>query len=568
MAGLSALSVFLKIALRNVWRARRRSVATFLTLGLCVGLSVVTLGLARGISRQLARSVVEMRTGHLQAAPRDAGSETFAMPPLPPSIRERWVVSPRLYLLGMASSRRPVLVRFSPPFPLGYELRRGRPPASACEVVADANGDGWVGVQLESSLKNCPLLTVTGSLDFAMEPAGAPPRIFAPPDAVRELAGIEGDGSTDSFAMPEISGGSPSDDDIDDLLPLEESPPQKPRGAKLVLPRQEPVFPPPAPDFVAAPVRRVRTAPVQVHAVEAKPERNFAIARSIVMGNWLPGSRPAAGEDLPAVLGAALARRLEVRIGDRVGLDVLDARGVPRDAVCRVEGIVSTQDAGIDSTALFVPLAWTASELGYADASGAPQVHEFSVLLPPGVREVDACGRLQAVLPPSLKVRTWREILPGLDSAVAFQEGLVYMILTIVLVMAVVGTLNAFVMSILERTWEFGVLKALGVRAKSLVHLILMEAFFLIAAAMAAGGAIGALACRKLERDGLDLGFLFQDGFTFAGVWLRPVWHAQFDLATVALPVAVLGGASLLAALLPALRAARMPARDALSRVE
>lgn len=568
-AGFSALFIIWKIAIRNVWRSRRRSVAAFLTLSICAAMSIITLGLARGISRQMKRSVVEMRTGHLRATPENTQHERFEMPKLASGLRRGWVVAPRLFLLGMAASRRDAAARFSLQFPLGYELQRGRPPESPCEAVADANGDAWVGAQLEVPLKDCPLLSITGSLVFAMEPAGAPPRIFLPANALRELAGFSGTQRNPPPAADDPALAPSRFDDIDQLPSLDAIP-QKSIYKKWKMPSFKPVYPPlPAADTLTLRVRVVRAAPVQLHAVDASAERHFALPRSVVLGNWFSEDTNTGGElDFPVVAGAALARRMGVSIGDMLSLDIFDAHGIPRDLRCRIDGIVSAQDPAIDAAVLLAPLKPAIIGLGYVSPAGNPLVSEFSILLPPGEDPRGARSRLQAAVPPPVVVHTWQEILPGLRSATAFQEGLVYMILLIVLFMAASGVLNSFAMSILERTWEFGLMKALGFRPQTLVGMILVEASVLVAAALAAGGAAGALACREIEREGLDLRFLFHDGFTFAGVWLRPVWHAQFDAATVVIPAAALAIAALAAALWTALRAARMPVRDALTRQE
>lgn len=576
MAGFSAVLVFWKIALRNVWRSRRRSVATFITLFFCVVLSIVTLGLARGISRQMTQSVVKMRTGHLRAAVENASDPMFPLPSLPTTSEVAHVFAPRLFLLGMVVSRQNATVRFSLPFPLGYELQRGRPPVAACEVVVDANGEAWVGAQLEVPLKDCPLLTVTGSLKFAMESADAPVWIFVSKAQLLELEQNASGESKTTTATKQQEPNHNEDildvEDIDQLPQLDLPVPEKNKN-KWQLPRFQRVYPSLPETLRTFSIRVVRSAPVQLHAVDPVAEQHFAIARSVVFGTWLPAqtvlSRDPSNDQKawPVVIGAALARRLGVRVGDRIGLDIFDAQGVPRDVWCDVVGGVSTQNAEMDTSALLALLTRAASELGYVSADGVPLVHELSILLPHGV-DLRVKRDVQTMLPPSVVVRTWQEVLPGLRAAVTFQEGLVYMILAIVLLMAVIGTLNSFVMSILERTWELGVLKAVGVRARALIGMILLEALILVSMAVAVGGVVGAWVCLELEREGLDLSFLFQDGFTFAGVWLRPVWYAQLDTITVGVPALVLAVAGVLAALWPALRAARMPICDALARVE
>ena len=111
-----------------------------------------------------------------------------------------------------------------------------------------------------------------------------------------------------------------------------------------------------------------------------------------------------------------------------------------------------------------------------------------------------------------------------------------------------VGMLNTMLMSVLERTREIGVLRALGWRRRQVVGMILREALAL----GIVGGVFGILL-------GFGLGWSFTRIPTVGGM-ISPQYDAQ--LLLLALSVAVVTG--VLGGLYPAWRATRMQPIEAL----
>jgi ABC-type antimicrobial peptide transport system permease subunit len=111
-----------------------------------------------------------------------------------------------------------------------------------------------------------------------------------------------------------------------------------------------------------------------------------------------------------------------------------------------------------------------------------------------------------------------------------------------------VGVLNTMLMSVLERTHEIGVLRALGWRRPAVMGLILREALLI--------GLLGGLAGVLIA---FGLAWLMSLN-TALGSWVDPVWNAEVFLRAigVALLLGVLGG------LYPGYRATRLPPVEAL----
>ena len=65
----------------------------------------------------------------------------------------------------------------------------------------------------------------------------------------------------------------------------------------------------------------------------------------------------------------------------------------------------------------------------------------------------------------------WQEMMPQLVQFIVVDDAGNYIFLTLILIMVGFGIINTVLMSVLERTREFGLLRALGL---SRVHLLLL----------------------------------------------------------------------------------------------
>jgi putative ABC transport system permease protein len=133
------------------------------------------------------------------------------------------------------------------------------------------------------------------------------------------------------------------------------------------------------------------------------------------------------------------------------------------------------------------------------------------------------------------------------------------------LVMAIIvaaGVLNTALMSVFERTREIGTLRAVGARRSRIVTIFLLEALFLGVAGALGGGFAGAGLVALCGRWGIPA-FSEAQRYSYGGDYLFPT----FQWADVTLVPASMVAICLLAALGPALMAARMRPADSLRYV-
>jgi putative ABC transport system permease protein len=185
------------------------------------------------------------------------------------------------------------------------------------------------------------------------------------------------------------------------------------------------------------------------------------------------------------------------------------------------------------------------------------RVTEYGIQVKDLSRLDEVRDALALALGPDYEVHTWRQLLPFVQDIYQTQDGLLAILTGIVLLVVLLGILNAMLMSVLERVREIGTMMAVGVRRTQLVWLFVMEG----GALGVLGGTLGMLAGGALvswtRHRGITLHF---PGTSVASV-IRPALEPSFALATWL--VASLGAA--FGSLWPALRASRMRPVEALS---
>jgi len=239
------------------------------------------------------------------------------------------------------------------------------------------------------------------------------------------------------------------------------------------------------------------TDSVRVALTGFDPEAEHEIQdlhEKVVDGDWL------GTDDREILIGSEMAEVLDVEVGDKVvfmgqyGTDDVTSR------LFRVRGIVHTGAAAIDGR-----MAWTRLEGAQALLGRGPVAHTVTVhLADPGQSDAVAAAIEARFGRPGLAVLTWREALPDLVGLLRFTTASTDMLVFVLGVIAVFGVLNTILMSTLERTREFGVMRALGLQPRQVARLVLLEGMVLGMLGAAAGLLLGLALSWHLVHHGLD----------------------------------------------------------------
>lgn len=290
------------------------------------------------------------------------------------------------------------------------------------------------------------------------------------------------------------------------------------------------------------------SAPAELLGVVPDRERQVTnLQQKLVFGSYLESGDPGG-----ALLGEGLARRLGVAPGDQLVFVTQAADGSIGNDLLEVRGIFATGDQGHDNGLVLVSLPWLQRLMVLPD-----RLHEIAVRIADPLQAAAVAGRIQAELPDQLQTLDWGAMLPEMREVVASYDVSRMIIICILYIATALGILNTFFMSVMERTREFGVLMAIGMRPGQVRLMVLLETACMGGLALLCGAGLGVLLSLYMQQVGIDLSGSMTP-ITYAGGTILPRLHAVLEPANVLLPSLALLLVSLLAGFFPANRAARM----------
>jgi putative ABC transport system permease protein len=172
------------------------------------------------------------------------------------------------------------------------------------------------------------------------------------------------------------------------------------------------------------------------------------------------------------IIGTVLARNLRVGLGDELTLLGSGVDGSFAAAVVEVVGIFSSGVKDIDRNIAEIPLE-TFQDIFFMEGAG----HQISITGP----DLDAVPQLQldvsSLLPDDsdLVVHDWNVLQPGVKQAIQADMGSSFFMYFILVVLVSFSVLNTQLMSVLERTREFGIVMSLGLKPGRLGRLVMLE---------------------------------------------------------------------------------------------
>jgi len=258
------------------------------------------------------------------------------------------------------------------------------------------------------------------------------------------------------------------------------------------------------------------------------------------------------------LVGRDFADQLAVTVGDTItvlGQTVYRSLGGAR---LTVTGLAASGMAYWDNTIMIAPLDQVQAMADMED--GATEILVFS---DDAANAEELAIALRQELADQetedLEVVPWRDqsqLMRMIDTV----RPILGFILGLLLLMAALIIVNTMLMTVMERTHEFGMQAALGMRRRDIVTLIIAEGLTIGLVGSLVGGAVGSTVGLWLESHGIDVTSATRAlDLPFQGV-LYPNWKPMYPLWAIVAGVVVAG----IAALYPAWRAIRLAPAEAL----
>jgi len=258
------------------------------------------------------------------------------------------------------------------------------------------------------------------------------------------------------------------------------------------------------------------------------------------------------------VIGSVLARNLRIDVGDELTLLGSGLDGSFAAAVVEVVGIFKSGVPDLDRNVAEMPLG-TFQDVFYMHGAG----HQV-VLFADSLLDVEALRqRVEGLLPTDegLVVHDWDTLQPGLKQAIQADISSAFFMYFILVVLVAFSVLNTQLMSVLERTHEFGIVMALGLKPGRLGRLVMLETTLMGVVGLILGALAGGVVTSWFTTNGLAIPGMEEMAVQFN---LPARMYPSVNVLTLLLGPFVVLLFTLLAAVYPALRLYKMRVVDAM----
>lgn len=200
------------------------------------------------------------------------------------------------------------------------------------------------------------------------------------------------------------------------------------------------------------------------------PERESLVSRLPAMvteGRYLGG-----GPEV--VIGHSLARNLGARLGDELVVLGTGREGAMAALAVSVVGIFDSGFAELDRSVVQIPIdvvraGFLLDEEGHQVAVRLERLSDMETLL----------VELEATLPGEVVAHRWQRLMPEIEQGIAMDRISARFMYTILALVVLFSIVNTFIMTVFERTHEFGMLAAIGMRRWRIIAMVQLEALWL-----------------------------------------------------------------------------------------
>jgi lipoprotein-releasing system permease protein len=191
------------------------------------------------------------------------------------------------------------------------------------------------------------------------------------------------------------------------------------------------------------------------------------------------------------IIGSELASRLKLKLGDVISLvSQSDTKGEK----FKVTGIFTSGMYEYDMNLVYLDIE-NAQEL-----FAAPDiVSGISIRADDAFNVLSIKKELKAMLGPEFTVRTWMEMNRNLIAALKLEKTVMFLILTLIVIVACLNIASALIMTVLEKTKDIGILKAIGASGNNIMAIFAIEGALIGSLGTTLGTLIGMMLCWCLK---------------------------------------------------------------------
>ncbi|MCY4131004.1 MAG: ABC transporter permease [Gammaproteobacteria bacterium] len=314
----------------------------------------------------------------------------------------------------------------------------------------------------------------------------------------------------------------------------------------------------PALDFVSARAETFALVSNDPHSTAALvngviPERELALSdmpTKVVKGSYLTG-------DNQAFIGAGLARNLQLDVGGEIVILGTNADGGIGAAVAEVSGI-------FEATTELERALIQVSLNTFQEAFDMPdQAHRIVALVDDPMSMGDGFETLDRARVDDEIVMDWTELMPEISEGIEIDIVSNAVLQFVLILIVVLSVMNTFVMTLFERTREYGVLFAIGMKRAFVYRMTMIEVVLLWLVGIVCGGLLTCLLVVPLMFTGIVIP-ASEDALQSQFAFMPTAIYPDFSWWVVFTAPVVIGIGAVISVSLVAIRLARLDITEAL----
>jgi len=265
------------------------------------------------------------------------------------------------------------------------------------------------------------------------------------------------------------------------------------------------------------------------------------------------------------VIGAQLAKNMNVKPGDELVLVTQAIDGSIGNALYRIAAVLKPLEPNFDRMGVLMSIEAYQQLMYLSDG-----FHELAIK----IDDTTQLETIQAAIINKLNqlaktepldklggqtvTRNWKQLTPAIADMLEMSKAMVLVIGFIIIGMASLGMLNTMLMAVHERTHEFGILLAIGMKRRWLLLMVLFESFFLSLVSATAGSVLGVIINEYFEDPGIDFSTSLPDGYDWGGMIFEPVMKGYLLPIDVVYACLMMMVITMIASLIPSWRTIRL----------
>ena len=254
-----------------------------------------------------------------------------------------------------------------------------------------------------------------------------------------------------------------------------------------------------------------------------------------------------------SILGKGLAEILKANIDQKIIIVSQGADGSIANDIYTIVGVVDSGDPLRDRMSCYLHIK-DAQEFFVLEG----RIHEIAVIVSDLSKVSKVTERIKVKLSnSSLAIAPWQEFAKSFYQAMQVDQQGMWIALFIIILVVAVGVLNAVLMSVLERTREYGMLKAVGTKPRQIFWLVLYEvniialASVVIGTILALGFPLSTLINYLLAINGIAF-----PEISYGGMKFQTALYVEVNARSIYIPAITIVVSAMAVSLFPALKAA------------